>query len=113
MKSYEKNNSITNPIKIDACIENANNGGYPKVSEPIHVLLANLVKSYHLMTEKPLFFKEAMGSLVDRLLKCNLEDFELDKTANFDMLTHSGLKNNQFANLIIGVYEVNKQQQHT
>jgi Fanconi anemia group I protein len=115
MKSYEKNASMTNPIKVDACIENANNGGYPKISEPFHVLLANLVKASQMTatqnvtsvtSETLLKFKACMASFIERLIKCNLEDFELDKTASFDMATHIGLKNNQFANLMIGIYEV-------
>lgn len=119
MKSYEKNASITNPIKIDACIENASNGGYPKVNEPIHVLLANLIKSFRMASTQQVTsvtletldrFKANMVSFIDRLIKCNLEDFELDKTANFDMATHIGLRNNQFANLMIGVYEVKTKQ---
>lgn len=91
------------------------------MNEPIHVLLANLVKSFRIastqkvtaVTQETLSrFKINMDSVIDRLLKCNLEDFELDKTANFDMATHIGLKNNQFAGLMIGIYEVKKKRQN-
>jgi hypothetical protein len=115
MRSFEKDNSITNPIKLDVCVENANNGGYPKIVEPIHILLANLVKALgavstekatSLISETIERFKGCMESFVNRLSKANLEDFELDKTANFDMATHLGLRNNLYANLVLGVYEV-------
>jgi Fanconi anemia group I protein len=119
MRSYEKDSSISNPIKLDVCVENANNGGYPKIVEPIHILLANLVKALNaastenttsLTSETIVRFKSCMESFIDRLSKASLEDFELDKTANFDMATHLGLRNNLYANLVLGIYEVTDRQ---
>lgn len=117
MKSYEKDTSISNPIKLDVCVENANNGGYPKLVEPIHILLANLVKALgaastenatSFTSEAIVRFKSCMESFVNRLSKASLEDFELDKTSNFDMATHLGLRNNLYARLVLGAYEVNR-----
>ncbi|KAI9477713.1 MAG: FANCI solenoid 4-domain-containing protein [Benjaminiella poitrasii] len=115
MKSYEKDENIINPIRVENCIENANNGGYPTLLEPVHILIANLVKALEATSTASISsftadtiaqFKNNMQSFIDRLSKANLEDFELDKSANFDMATHIGLRNNQHANFLLGVYEI-------
>lgn len=115
MRSYEKDSTIFNPIKLDVCVENASNGGYPKIIEPIHILLSNLVKSLRVAAtvdvtsvtaETMSRCKDYLLSFINRLSMANLEDFELDKSANFDMATHIGLRNNYYATLLLGVYEV-------
>ncbi|CAO0793414.1 unnamed protein product [Mucor circinelloides] len=115
LTTVEKNATILNPIKLNACVENANNGGYPKITEPIHILLSNLVKSLRaaatvnvttVTTDTMSTCRDALLSLINRLSKATLEDFELDKSANFDMATHAGLRNNQYVTLLLGVYEV-------
>lgn len=114
-RSYEKDVSITNPIKLESCVENATNGGYPKITEPIHVLLANIVKTLKatsvtnvsaVTTDTIQKLKANMKSFVLRLSRATLEDFELDKTASFDMATHIGLRNTQYVTLVVGCYEV-------
>lgn len=115
-RSYEKDTSITNPIKLESCVENATNGGYPKITEPIHVLLANIVKTLKatsvsnnvssVTSNTILKLKNDINSFVTRLSRATLEDFELDKTASFDMATHIGLRNTQYATLVVGCYEV-------
>lgn len=115
MRSYERDTNITNPIKLEVCVENATNGGYPKILEPIHILLANILKALNatrtetlssVTTETVSQFKANMKSFVLRLSRATLEDFELDKNANFDMATHIGLRNIQYASLLLGSYEV-------
>lgn len=115
LRSFERDPSITNPIKLENCIENATNGGYPKITEPIHILLANIVKTLKSTSQMSLStvtadtvlqLKANMKSFVLRLSRANLEDFELDKTASFDMATHIGLRNIYYTTLIIGCYEV-------
>ncbi|KAI7907431.1 FANCI solenoid 4-domain-containing protein [Cokeromyces recurvatus] len=114
MKSYEKDTNIINPIKLETAVENASTGGYPKLIEPIYVLLGNIIKTLEVISsteantitdDRIIQFKNHMQSFIDRLLKANLEDFELDKAANFDMATNLGLKNNLYANLLLGIYE--------
>ncbi|KAI8643310.1 FANCI solenoid 4-domain-containing protein [Parasitella parasitica] len=115
MKSYEKDPTILNPIKLDVCVENANNGGAPKIIEPVHILLSNLVNSLRVAAtvdvtattaESMSRCKDHLLSFVSRLSRATLEDFELDKTASLDMATHIGLRNNFYTTLLIGVYEV-------
>uniref|UniRef100_H3C4X9 FA complementation group I n=1 Tax=Tetraodon nigroviridis TaxID=99883 RepID=H3C4X9_TETNG len=45
-------------------------------------------------------------SMTGRMLKSELEDFELDKSAEFSMVSSVGVKNNIYAVLVMGVYEV-------
>lgn len=115
LRTFERDSTILNPIKLEACVENATNGGYPKITEPIHILLSNLVKSLRVAAtvdvtsvtaETMSRCRDTLLSFINRLSKANLEDFELDKTASFDMATHVGLRNNQYATLLLGAYEV-------
>lgn len=115
MRSFEKDPNIINPIKLENCVENATNGGYPKLLEPVHILLANIVKVLHaarsenvssVTNETISKFNATMKSFVLRLSRSSLEDFDLDKSASFDMATHIGLRNVYYASLILGCYEV-------
>lgn len=101
---------------MEVCVENANNGGYPKIIEPIHVLLSNLVKSLRVAStvdvtavtaESMSICRDYLLSFVSRLSRATAEDFELDKTTIFDMATHQGLRNSYYATLLWSVYEVN------
>ncbi|XP_071384510.1 Fanconi anemia group I protein [Centroberyx affinis] len=47
-----------------------------------------------------------LESITRRMIKCELEDFELDKSAEFSMGSSVGVKNNIYAVLVMGVYEV-------
>ncbi|XP_029288869.1 Fanconi anemia group I protein isoform X2 [Cottoperca gobio] len=47
-----------------------------------------------------------LESMTRRMIKSELEDFELDKSAEFSMGSSVGLKNNIYAVLVMGVYEI-------
>uniref|UniRef100_A0A4W6EGC3 FA complementation group I n=1 Tax=Lates calcarifer TaxID=8187 RepID=A0A4W6EGC3_LATCA len=47
-----------------------------------------------------------LESMTRRMIKCELEDFELDKSAEFSLGSSVGVKNNIYAVLVMGVYEV-------
>uniref|UniRef100_A0A665VLZ7 FA complementation group I n=1 Tax=Echeneis naucrates TaxID=173247 RepID=A0A665VLZ7_ECHNA len=47
-----------------------------------------------------------LESMTRRMIKCEMEDFELDKSAEFSMGSSVGMKNNIYAVLVMGVYEV-------
>ncbi|XP_042328112.1 Fanconi anemia group I protein [Sceloporus undulatus] len=49
---------------------------------------------------------EILESITRRMIKSELEDFELDKSADFSQSTGVGLKNNIFAILVMGICEV-------
>ncbi|KAI8381247.1 FANCI solenoid 4-domain-containing protein [Radiomyces spectabilis] len=114
LKVYEMDTGVATPLKLDACIENALTGGYPKMVEPVHILLFNLLKtmrilaatSHNEVTMTTLeTCRDAIASLTFRLSKSDLEDYELDKTSNLDMATHLGLRNKLYSNLLLGCYE--------
>ncbi|KAI8988263.1 FANCI solenoid 4-domain-containing protein [Mycotypha africana] len=108
--------NIPNVIKIDACIENASNGAYPRKVEDVPNLIINLVKSLRstsvqdtipaVTAETITRYKSDLNTFIEKLTKAELEDFELDKTCNLDMATHLGLRNNILATLLIDIYEV-------
>uniref|UniRef100_A0A670K3E3 FA complementation group I n=1 Tax=Podarcis muralis TaxID=64176 RepID=A0A670K3E3_PODMU len=50
--------------------------------------------------------EEMLESITRRMIKSELEDFELDKSADFSQSTGVGLKNNIYAILVMGVCEV-------
>ncbi|KAG2213869.1 hypothetical protein INT47_001138 [Mucor saturninus] len=111
VKNFERDPSSTNPIKLEVCVENATNGGYPKILEPIHILLANTLKAMNAIHVKSLpsvtrdtlsLFKANMKSFVLRLSRATLEDFEL-LNASSDMATHIGLRNTQYASLLVAM----------
>lgn len=96
-------------------MENATNGGNPKILEPIHILLSNTLKAMFAIRIESIpsvtkdscaQFKANMKSFVLRLSRASLEDFELSNTSS-DMATHIGLRNTQYATLLVGAYEVN------
>ncbi|XP_041650949.1 Fanconi anemia group I protein [Cheilinus undulatus] len=47
-----------------------------------------------------------LESMMRRMIKSELEDFELDKSAEFSMGSSVGVKNNIYAVLVMGMYEV-------
>ncbi|KAF7730861.1 hypothetical protein EC973_001379 [Apophysomyces ossiformis] len=106
--------NVASPLKLDACVENATNGGYPKLLEPAHMLLVNLLQTLRTLSDENknagisssyTSTRDQVASLTFRLAKADLEDFELEKTANLDMGTNLGLRNNMYANILLGVYE--------
>ncbi|XP_061825932.1 Fanconi anemia group I protein isoform X2 [Nerophis lumbriciformis] len=47
-----------------------------------------------------------LESMTKRMIKSEMEDFELDKSAEFSHVSSVGVKNNIFAVLVMGLYEV-------
>ena len=104
------------PIRLDMCVESS---GIPKLAEPVHILLSSLFQTLQnlekikdtttnaVIEDQVTQCREDLSSLVFRLSKSDLEDYELDKTADFDLATHVGMRNNICAGLLQGTYEVN------
>ncbi|KAM8973789.1 Fanconi anemia group I protein [Pelodytes ibericus] len=49
---------------------------------------------------------DILESITRRMIKCDLEDFELDKSADFSLSSGVGVKNNIYAVLVMGICEV-------
>ena len=59
--------------------------------------------------ETPEVIEEAqdiLQSMIERMAKSELEDFELDKSSDFSVASSVGQKNRAFARLVMGIYEV-------
>ncbi|XP_043934143.1 Fanconi anemia group I protein [Protopterus annectens] len=50
--------------------------------------------------------EDMLESITRRMIKSELEDFELDKSADFSLSSNVGVKNNIFAILVMGICEV-------
>ncbi|KAJ8343925.1 hypothetical protein SKAU_G00312540 [Synaphobranchus kaupii] len=50
--------------------------------------------------------QDVLESITRRMMKSELEDFELDKSADFSSSSSVGVKNSIYAGLVLGVYEV-------
>ncbi|KAI9263424.1 FANCI solenoid 4-domain-containing protein [Phascolomyces articulosus] len=116
---YEKDRGMVTPLRLDVCVDHASHssGGAPRLAEPIHILLASLFQTLKnlengmdvthnsVIADQIHSCREDLTSLVFRLSKSDLEDFELDKTADFDLATHLGQRNNIYAGLMQGTFE--------
>ncbi|RUS21607.1 hypothetical protein BC937DRAFT_92129 [Endogone sp. FLAS-F59071] len=64
-------------------------------------IAGNITVDDHLLTDS----KAKLASLVQRLTKADMEDYELDKSADYNMGTNVGSRNNLYACLLLGCYE--------
>ncbi|CAO3626334.1 unnamed protein product [Cunninghamella echinulata] len=105
LRIYESNDGIVAPLKLDLCIEQ---GSQTKFIEPIHILLYNLLgvirvlKRNQYQTDIFTSSHEQIKSLIFRLNKMDLEDYEIDKLANFDTTTNVGLRHYYNSEIILG-----------
>uniref|UniRef100_A0A669DRY6 FA complementation group I n=1 Tax=Oreochromis niloticus TaxID=8128 RepID=A0A669DRY6_ORENI len=111
---YEPEQDLLPPVKLEPCI--TAHGDQVYLQEPL-VLLCAL---YHICNcvlvgldgdeEEEEGYRSdlhaVLESMTRRMIKCELEDFELDKSAEFSMGSSVGVKNNIYAVLVMGVYEV-------
>ncbi|XP_064629898.1 Fanconi anemia group I protein-like [Lineus longissimus] len=108
MKFYEKGEDVQPPLKLDPCI--VAQGDQIYIAEPLGMLVNGiqlcLRRSQESLEEEDLgSYQEVLESLTRRMIKSEMEDFELDKSADFSRGTGVGLKNNIFAILVLGIYE--------
>ncbi|XP_019626483.1 PREDICTED: Fanconi anemia group I protein-like [Branchiostoma belcheri] len=117
---YEEEDDVTPPLQLDPCI--TAQGDQVFLMEPLgHLLCAMvqcLLKCQQLASESEESEDDeslaavqselgaVLGSLTRRMIKCEMEDFELDKSADFSMSSGVGVKNNIFGILVLGLYEV-------
>ncbi|CAL1595500.1 unnamed protein product [Knipowitschia caucasica] len=125
---YEPEQDLLPPVKLEPCI--SAHGDQVFLQEPLGHLLSCTI---HCLLWLQNIHKAATGgdsddddddeeeeeeegyqaellavleSLTRRMIKSELEDFELDKSAEFSMNSSVGLKNNIYAVLVMGVYEI-------
>lgn len=116
---YENDLNVNPPLKLELCTSAQGDNVY--LTEPfahllycIQLCLAQSQKivsgsehdedSEGMEVHKKL--EHIMASLITRMIESELEDFELDKSANFSLIDSVGIKNNIVAILVSGTYEV-------
>nr|XP_046248910.1 Fanconi anemia group I protein [Scatophagus argus]XP_046248911.1 Fanconi anemia group I protein [Scatophagus argus]XP_046248912.1 Fanconi anemia group I protein [Scatophagus argus] len=121
---YEPEQDLLPPLKLEPCITGLGDQVYLQeplahlVSCTVHCLLwlQNMHRSANPSADDDEEEEEEEGyqselqtileSMTRRMIKSELEDFELDKSAEFSMGSSVGVKNNIYAVLVMGVYEV-------
>ncbi|XP_008068811.1 Fanconi anemia group I protein isoform X2 [Carlito syrichta] len=116
---YEPKPDLLPPLKLEACV--LTQGDQISLQEPLDYLLCCI---QHCLTwyksrviplqqgeeeEEETFYEDLddmLESITNRMIKSELEDFELDKSADFSQSTGIGIKNNICAFLVMGVCEV-------
>ncbi|TKC45576.1 hypothetical protein EI555_020899 [Monodon monoceros] len=117
---YEPEPDMLPPLKLEACI--LTQGDQISLQEPLDCLLCCIQHclAWYKSRVMPLQQKEEeeeeegfyqnlddmLESITRRMIKSELEDFELDKSADFSQSTGIGIKNNICAFLVMGVCEV-------
>ncbi|XP_067411776.1 Fanconi anemia group I protein [Emydura macquarii macquarii] len=121
---YEPEPDLLPPLKLDGCI--IAQGDQIFLQEPLAHLLSciqhclawykSTVQLHHEAEEEEeededyvgfqQDLEEMLDSVTRRMIKSELEDFELDKSADFSLSSGVGVKNNIYAILVMGVCEV-------
>ncbi|TNN87802.1 Fanconi anemia group I [Liparis tanakae] len=123
---YEPEQDLLPPVKLEPCITALGDQVY--LQEPLaHLLsctvhcllwLQNMRQSANFNTDDSDEEEEEEGegyqselqtileSMTRRMIKSELEDFELDKSAEFTTGSSVGVKNHIYAVLVMGVYEI-------
>uniref|UniRef100_A0A7N4P8Z4 FA complementation group I n=1 Tax=Sarcophilus harrisii TaxID=9305 RepID=A0A7N4P8Z4_SARHA len=113
---YEPKHDLLPPLKLEACI--LAQGDQIFLQEPLAHLLCCIQHCLAWYRNKVMpeeeeeeegfqqDLEDMLESITIRMIKSELEDFELDKSADFSQATSVGIKNNIYALLVIGVCEV-------
>ncbi|XP_076434906.1 Fanconi anemia group I protein-like [Babylonia areolata] len=133
-KYYESDEDTVPPLKLELCITASGENVY--LAEPLAHLLSCIQQCVHRVKMIRLQnvdgdddnnneeadedddageggsgsgmsgLEDMLNSLTTRILQADMEDFELDKAADFSTANSVGVRNNIFAILLLGVYEV-------
>lgn len=117
---YESNEDVNPPLKLEPCI--LAQGEQVFLGEPLAHLLSCiqlcLAKSAEICAKQGAAedddtesgiqtqLEAVVESLIMRMITSEMEDFALDKSADYSLANSVGVRNNIFAILILGTYEV-------
>uniref|UniRef100_A0AAQ5X624 FA complementation group I n=1 Tax=Amphiprion ocellaris TaxID=80972 RepID=A0AAQ5X624_AMPOC len=106
---YEPEQDLLPPVKLEPCI--TAHGDQIYLQEPLVLCLHCSTFAAVLIYEEEeegyqSDLQAILESMTRRMIKSELEDFELDKSAEFSLGSSVGVKNNIYAVLVMGVYEV-------
>ncbi|KAK2170305.1 hypothetical protein LSH36_3g08016 [Paralvinella palmiformis] len=115
-KYYESGQDMIPPLKLEPCIMLQADDVYTQeplahlLRSAVHCLLRTKRLNDDQIAEDEQTLVQQMEvmieSLCERMLKSDLDCFELDKSADFSLGTSVGIRNNIFALLLAGVYQV-------
>ncbi|XP_005098563.1 Fanconi anemia group I protein [Aplysia californica] len=128
-KYYEPNEKMCPPVRLEPCI--LTQGEQVYLVEPLGHLLKCVQqcarKAVHILAQSRhagdddsmdedndedggkqslVQLQKILSSLTTRIIDAEMEDFELDKSADFSCTNGVGVKNNIYAILLLGMYEV-------
>ncbi|XP_062847269.1 Fanconi anemia group I protein [Trichomycterus rosablanca] len=120
---YEPEPDLLPPVKLESCI--SAQGDQVFLQEPLGHLVSCTIhcllwyQNVHTPSEGDSDdedlddeggFQDELHAILEsitrRMIKCELEDFELDKSAEFSMASSVGVKNSIYSVLVMGLYEV-------
>ncbi|XP_061077487.1 Fanconi anemia group I protein [Conger conger] len=120
---YEPEQDLLPPVKLERCISAQGESVF--LQEPLAQLLSCAVHCllwYQDLQQRTqrgtdgdeeeeeggvqAELQDVLESITRRMMKSELEDFELDKSADFSSASSVGVKNSIYAGLVLGVYEV-------
>ncbi|KAF6077482.1 FA complementation group I [Phyllostomus discolor] len=115
---YEPQADVLPPLRLEACV--LTRGDEICLQEPLDHLLccvqhclawykSRVMPLQQEEEEEEGFYQELddlLESVTNRMIKSELEDFELDKSADFSQSSGVGVRNNICASLVMGVCEV-------
>ncbi|KAJ2963285.1 hypothetical protein NQZ79_g1636 [Umbelopsis isabellina] len=111
-KYYVTDQGTANPLLLDKCVEQSSTGGNVHIAEPIHSLVRSLITTMTILKRDRNISSSSLSSLTGqirslcfRLSKSEPEDYELDKSSNYDMISNVGMRNKCRAQLLLGCYE--------
>ncbi|KAJ3127267.1 hypothetical protein HK098_006541 [Nowakowskiella sp. JEL0407] len=110
-KFYEADVAIHAPVRLEKCVESVNTGT-PRLLEPLHLLMSVLCRSVLIIrahsaeeTQNQMNELVMIENVIDRFVKADTQDFELDKNADFSQTNTLGITNNLTATILKGCYE--------
>ncbi|KAJ3236818.1 hypothetical protein HDU78_004425 [Chytriomyces hyalinus] len=103
LKYYEASKAIRAPLKLEICVAG------PLLKEPLPALMALLVRCMIEAKESQFDVseqEEVMDDILDRLVKADLADFEIEKDVDYTSNSDDGKRNKSMVELLIGMYQV-------
>uniref|UniRef100_K3WMV9 Uncharacterized protein n=1 Tax=Globisporangium ultimum (strain ATCC 200006 / CBS 805.95 / DAOM BR144) TaxID=431595 RepID=K3WMV9_GLOUD len=129
LKYYDDNESILPPLKVDSCLARKRGLYEEPLGYLLHVLficVSEIKKDYVGETEVEDMFgdddipatqtagaqksfdtvEQNISILMERMKRCELSDFEIDKNLSFAAQTAMGQSNQRLANILLDIWEV-------
>ncbi|RLN88607.1 hypothetical protein BBJ28_00007340 [Nothophytophthora sp. Chile5] len=126
LKYYNANESVLPPLKVDSCLAHKRGAYEEPMAYLVHVMLACVgeLRQANAQGDDDMMIDDIIPAtqtasaqksfgevdrnvtvLMERLKRCELSDFELDKSSSFSSSTDSGATNMQIGKILLSVWE--------